>query len=201
MKTPSLLRARLAFVILAGLLGSGVESKADLISGPTQIVPSTSIEFNGGFGSIDQIADGIGLESDGPPFNGYGPNAMSGVITLDLQGTFTLFGFRLANDINIEHEGIKDFQLSFFDESDQLISTTPILTAGFGMVASQLFDLGTVAGVSRVDLNVLSVFTENVPRIEVREVAFEGVQVPEPTSVLLSGIGATAFLIFRRRKS
>lgn len=189
---------RLVLALTAAGL-SIMTAKADLISGPTQIIPSTTINFNGGFGSIEQIADGIGLEADGPPYNGYGPNAMSGVIRLDLQGTFTLYTFLLANDINVQLEGIKDFQLSFYDASNQLISTTATLTALQGQIAAQSFDLGGVTGVSRVDINVVNVFTDNVPRIEVREVAFDGIAVPEPGSILFMVLAAGLALFFRQR--
>lgn len=197
---------RQAIFLLAIFLLAGIsQSHADLITGPSQIVATTDINFNGGFGSIDQIADGIDLNTDGPPYNGYGPNATSGVITLTLQGgTYTLNDFLLANDINVGHEGVDEFQLSFYDVNNQLISTTPVLTAAAGEVPAQTFDLGTVTGVKRVDFNVISVYTSTPTRIEVREVALQGVlETPEPSGISLAALGFTVLLLagLRRKKT
>lgn len=118
----------LLFALPAGL-------QAALISGPDEISATTSIS-SGGFGSIDQIVDGIGLEADGPPFNGYGPDVQSGTITLTLLGgTYTIYDFIIANDINVMSEGVKDFTLSFYDAMDSLILTTGTFTALGGTLA------------------------------------------------------------------
>ncbi|MGC4016228.1 MAG: hypothetical protein QM755_17155 [Luteolibacter sp.] len=185
-------------------LASGVlltaSAHAALISGPTQITATTDIPFNGGFGSVDQLVDGIGLNSDGPSYNGYGPNATSGTITFTLDGVYTLYDFILANDINVQHEGPKDFTLSFYDINNQLISTTGTLTAADATVTAQTFSLGTIENVARVDFNILNVYSAEteVVRIEIREVAFNGVPVPEPSATLL-GVAGTLLVLRRRR--
>jgi hypothetical protein len=191
MKSP--LKLIFATALLAG------SSQAALISGPGQITASTTIDFAGGFGSIEQIADGVGLNVDGNPFNGYGPNASSGTITLTLNGTFTLYDFYLANDINVDREGAREFQLSFYDANDTLITTTGTLTGPLGSIPAVTYNLGEINGVSRVDFHILNVYTENLQRIEIREVAFNGIQqVPEPSAALLAGISLLAFA--RRRR-
>jgi len=176
-------------VILTVFLGSA--ARAELLLGPSFITSTTNISA-GGFGSIYEIADGIDLETDGPPFNGYGPDANSGIITLTLNGPYRIFDFLIANDINVETEGVKDFQLRFYDAADTLLHSTGTLTADYGLVEAQTFSVGGVEGVnnvSHVEFEVLNVYELSpdsaIWRIEVREVAFNGIAVPEPTTALL----------------
>jgi hypothetical protein len=179
-------------------------TEAALILGPTQISPTTSIPFNGGFGSLAQIADGIDLNTDGPPYNGYAPNATSGIVTLTLDQPYDLFSFMLANDIYVRAESVKDFRLLFYDPADGLIATSSTLTAQTGMVPSQEFSFSTVQNVKRVDFDILNVYAGDPTRIEVREVAFTGTPtaLPEPSTyaMALAGLACGGYSMLRRRK-
>lgn len=194
-------------LLLASVTAIGSAAHADLIAGPALITPSTSLSiFN--FGSqtfpVSQIADGIRAEDNA--LNGFASFDASGTITLDLNGDFDLSSFVLWNDVNVLAEGIKDFQLKFYDAGDALISTSLTLTGPVGQLSPQtyLFD-AVVRGVSKVELAVLSSNVGVVTHIEIREVAFNGtpsaVPVPAALWLLVSGVGGLGLAGRRRRVS
>jgi hypothetical protein len=174
-------------------------ASASLI-GTTDIVPSTAIGpciecLPGRVWLIGEITDGITADV-GPNFNGFsGETGVVGTIHLDLVGTFDLSGFLLWNDVNVNHEGVETFRLDFFNEANVLISSSPIYAAPVSQLAAGQYDFAsTVLGVGSVDLVVLS----NLPsafgeRIEIREVAFEGTLVPEPSTAMLLALGVAFF--------
>jgi hypothetical protein len=188
----------LAIPVAAASIAFSTAAPAALLQGPAFITPSTTLPtcgaFCGNVGSdIRQIADG-----DTSNFNGWaGANGLTGTIRLDLLGTYRIDSFSLWNDINILREGVGDFRLHFFDAADQLISTSATFTAPIGQANAGVYSFGPagISGVSRVDLEVLSLLTGGVCcRIEIREVAFNGERVvatgvPEPASLALVGLG------------
>jgi len=160
----------LAFALLA----AAGTARADVIGG-ADIVPTTTITSYTTLYPIEAIADGI--TSDASPYNGFAATPGEvGTIHLDLVGEFDLDAFRLWNDINVYLEGIKDFRLDFFDAGDVLIESSPPFVGPVGAVDPVDYSFPTVFSVSRVDLVVLSLhaFQPNGPRLEIREVAFEG---------------------------
>ena len=190
MKTPFATALALSASLAAGWVAP--PAQAALIQGPAFISASTTLPVYSGWPhNISEIADGISAD-----FNGWaGGNGLVGTIKLDLLGTFDLNSFSLWNDINILREGVGDFQLHFYDASDALISTSARHTAPISQLAAGVYNFAPVLGVSRVDLEVLTLLTGGVCcRIEIREVAFNGevsgvVQaVPEPASAALAGL-------------
>ena len=188
-------------------LAAATPASAALI-GVGDIVPTTTIGpcvecLPGRVWLITEITDGT--TADTPPnFNGFaGVTGVIGTIHLDLIGTFNLNSFLLWNDINVVHEGVETFRLHFFDEADALLSSSPILAAPISQLAAGQYDFAsTVLGVGSVDLEVLS----NLPsvhgqRIEIREVAFLGEEVPEPSTLGLSVLVFAVLGIARRRSS
>jgi hypothetical protein len=174
-------------------LSSAPSAQAAPIQGPTYIQASTSLPVYFGWPhSINEIADGISAD-----FNGWaGASGLVGTIQLDLLGTFDLTSFSLWNDLNILREGVGDFVLHYYDAADQHIGDSARFTAPVSQFAAGVYELGQVQGVSRVDLEVLSLLTGGVCcRIEIREVAFNGQAstgggtVPEPSGALLAGLG------------
>jgi hypothetical protein len=150
------------------------------VIGGSDIVPTTplSSELPQLF-PIQAIADGI--SSDAAPYNGFAAMPESvGTIHLDLLGDFDITSFTLWNDINVFQEGIETFQLHFFDASDLLLASTAALEAPFAQLDPEVYQLTEVEEVSRVDIEVLSLNPSPVygRRLEIREVQFEGVQVP-----------------------
>lgn len=194
MKTPFATALALCAALSATLTTVGLCSPAQaaLIQGPASISASTSLPtYSGWTRPISEMVDGISAD-----FNGWaGGNGLVGTIQLDLLGSFDLNSFSLWNDINILREGVGDFQLHFFDASDNLISTSARYTAPVGQFAAGVYNFASVQGVSRVDLEVLTLLTGGVCcRIEIREVAFNGERsgavqgVPEPTGAALAGL-------------
>lgn len=184
----------LATALAATALLAATPAQAALLQGPTVIQASTTLPtYFGWTRPISEIADGISAD-----FNGWaGGNGLVGTITLDLLGTYDLTSFSLWNDINILREGVGDFRLHYFDDNDALIGSSAVFTAPVSTFAAGVYALGTVQGVSRVDLEVLTLLTGGVCcRIEIREVAFNGERstggpsgVPEPGSLALAGLG------------
>jgi len=181
--------SRTTFALL--MMAAAAPAHAALIQGPTYLqastaLPACEVSTCAGYGlNINEIADGSTAD-----FNGWaGQTGLLGTIRIDLLGSFDLSSFSLWNDVNVNNEGVRSFRLDFFDELDQALGSTATLSA-ISQVGPQTYSLDAVGGVSRVDLQVLSVSG----RIEIREIAFNGeatgVQgVPEPSSLVLAGLG------------
>ncbi len=192
-------RATIALLLTAAAAAASVH--AAVLQGPAYITATTAmaaceVSTCAGFGlNINEIAD-----TSSANFNGWaGQTGLLGTIKLDLLGTFDLTSFSLWNDVNVSAEGVRTFELHFFDASDQLLGSTGTLSA-ISQFPAQVYALGTVSGVSRVDLQVLSA----AGRIEIREVAFSGEAtgtqgVPESTSLALAGLGLVLAATRRRR--
>jgi len=144
--------------------------------GGSDIVPSTTLESVSPW-TINQIADGLAVDGDTDPLNGFVSDASSGTITLDLVGDFDLNGFILSNDVNVLSEGIKDFRLDFYDSANALITSSAILVGPLGQSAPQIYTFAVVHGVSKVNLVVLNCHPTTLNRIEIREVAFLGTRI------------------------
>ncbi len=186
---------------LACLLGGAASANAAPITlhGSAYILPSTSLLPCGltcsGLGTnLLEIAD-----DDTSNANGWaGENGATGIIRLDLLGgSYDIDSFSLWNDIIINHEGVGDFKLHFYDPSDQLIGSSAVYTALDGQQAAGVYSFAAVQNVARVDLEVLTLLaTGNCCRIEIREVAFTA--VPEPSWLGMSALGVVALLGWRR---
>ncbi len=200
-------RALRLCVLIVGAACAGPVAALTL-QGATFIAPSTTIPtcgaICGGFGSnILEIADG-----NTSNFNGWaGADNQVGTIKLDLLGNFDLTSFSLWNDINVFHEGVGDFRLRFYNATNALLSTSSTFTAPDGQFAAGVYNFASVANVSRVDLEVLTLLTGGVCcRIEIREVAFQGqnsTAVPElgTWALMLGGFGLAGAMLRRRSRS
>jgi hypothetical protein len=195
-------------IALSGLLVAQ-PAAAVLLQGPAYVQATTDLPacggVCGGFGSdINQIAD-----SDTSNFNGWaGADGLVGTIKLDLLATYDITSFSLWNDINVLREGVGDFQLHFYDDSDTFISSSLRYTAPISTFDAGSYSFAAVQGVSRVDLEVLTLLTGGVCcRIEIREVAFNGDPssvgaIPEPSTyaLMLLGLGAVGGYARRNRR-
>ena len=176
----------------------GMDAHAATTVGFSNITPSTSLPAEGGY-PLSEIVDGV----TGSIANGFVSNNV-GVITFTFDQDYDLSSFILWNDVNVNAEGIDDFQLRFYDSTNSQI-TVPFSTdyvGPLGQVAPEEYVfISGVSNVRRVDLEVLTTqfnFAGPVPRIEIREVDF-GV-VPEPSSILLLGVSSIAFMLRHSRK-
>jgi hypothetical protein len=187
---------RLTTFGVAAAAASLVGTASAAVIQTTQISASTTLGQYVYF-SIDQMHDGI--VSDAPPYNGYasGFGVVSGRITLTLDQSYDLSGFSLWNDINIASQGVRTFTLSFEDAAGATLATTPILSA-VSQFPAQVFNFATVAGVKRVQMDVLT----SSLQIEIREVTFNGdvSVVPEPgaLALMLAGLAAVGGVVRRR---
>lgn len=203
------LRATVCAALLVVTIPSA--AAALTIQGASFITPSTTIpgcsfaECNVFGSNILAIADGVSTD-----FNGWaGASGQIGTIKLDLAGNFDLSSFSLWNDININREGVGDFRLRFYDAADSFLGLSSTFTAPIGQSAPGVYSLAPVSNVSRVDLEVLTLLTGGACcRIEIREVAFEGVNsgavnapIPEPGTwaLMLGGFGVAGAMLRRRR--
>ncbi|NCW27090.1 MAG: hypothetical protein EBV83_02140, partial [Verrucomicrobia bacterium] len=143
----------------------------NLISGSAKITATTTIPLNGGIGAINQIVDGLDLNSDGT--GGFGPNYSIGTITLTFDQPYDLTSFLLANGINSSGDGIAPFSLAFYNSAGGVILQKDGLNAANWVATAQEFNFSSpILGVKRVDLKILDVHSN---RIEIREVAFRSV--------------------------
>ncbi len=176
-----------AAVLACCLSAFAVPAMAQNIKGPAQIVSVTSTIPNGNASfPLTQINDNIIV--NGPQHNGFQgvdqPNpAHIGTITFTLDKSYDLDQAWLWNDINVRAEGVSSYSLRFFDASNNLIHTTGPMSI-VPQVPPHITAL-TVGNVKKVELVVHSVFTlpnTFARRVEIREVAFNGVvtEVPVP---------------------
>lgn len=156
---------------------------AQNIMGATKIVSVTSTIPNGDATfPLTQINDGI--TSNGP-HNGFQgvdqPNPLHlGTITFVLDQSYDLNAAYLWNDINVRAEGVGSYTLRFFDAANNLVGTVGPINTLATQVLPQITPL-TVGNVKRVEMVIHSI--QNYPntyarRVEIREVAFNGVPTP-----------------------
>ncbi len=192
------------FFLAAVLVLTASGAQATMIIGGGDIVASTELPvFTDPVGTfpVEEIADGI--SSDTYPYNGFASTSSSGTITLELVSEYNLHSFLLWNDVNVGQEGIKDFSLMFFDGAGALIPLgfSANFSAPVGQTVSEEFIFGEVVpGVGRVDLVVLNSHPGTFNQIEIREVAFTGTVIPEPSTALLMGLGLTGLAAKGRRR-
>ncbi|NDA10693.1 MAG: hypothetical protein EBZ07_07615, partial [Verrucomicrobia bacterium] len=159
----------------------------NLISGPTKITATTTIPpSRGDVGTVDQIVDGIDLNSDGT--NGFSPNSSTGVIKLTLDKAYDLESFILANGINGSGDGINPFKLVFRNSAGGVILEKDGLNAtGSGGPAQEFNFSSPILGVKQVELEIFDVFFS---RIEIREVAFRSVPATDSVTKTTPTISA-----------
>lgn len=175
-----LVRRGLLLPLFAALISAASTPAHSVPIAGAAITPSTTLANSGAGFTIDEIADGI--TSDVSPFNGFAAiPGQVGTIRLALDAAYSLSSFVLWNDINVFQEGIKDFRLDFFDSGDSFVGSTAVLSAPISAVAPTTFPFPTVHGIARVDLVVLTLHPSTCcgPRLEIREVAFNG-ELPTP---------------------
>ena len=169
-------------------------------SSAVPLVGGTHFVFTSGGGGLQTSGDPANT-ADGQSLNGGFSDQTIGVqyrfppSTLPITFTYTftqvvdVFGdFTLHNGWDIQNQGINQFTLTFFDSSQTQIGIPFGGSAPNVAPTAVSFALGTTyAGAKTVELTVTSVHSGE---IEFREVAFEGVVVPEPALMALLGLSA-----------
>lgn len=170
--------------------------QATVIS-PVSILSNSVGEFSptGAFAAA-RIIDGSGLPAnfDENSLHATGGDfawssssgSTTGTMRFDLGTSFDLKSFVLWNNTGGsggDTEGVQNFQLSFFDENENLLQTSSVLTATDDISIPQNFLFSTVNDVRLVDFEILS--NHGHPSfVGVQEVAFT-TAVPEPSSIIL----------------
>lgn len=176
-----------AAVLACCLSAFAVPAMAQNIKGPAQIISVTSTIPNGNATfPLTQINDNVTTNGPHNGFQGVDqPNpAHIGTITFTLDKSYDLDQAWLWNDINVRAEGVDRYILRFFDASNNLIQTSGPLSTVAGQVLPHVTPL-SVSGVKKVEMVIQSVLVRPntfARRVEIREVAFNGVvtEVPVP---------------------
>ena len=194
--TYAALRAGTTTTSIRNIITLAVIASAGVVNAQTSITPasiSTSITGSGGR-PASQMIDG-----DATKFNGFtATGGELGSFDLTFAGAYDIISFELWNDYGTElGHGIRDFSVEFFNGSNSLGSYLATASAGnSGNTIPQSFDLGAGYNhVTKATLNVTSAYTN----IQVRELAFTGTQVPEPSSAILL-ITASLGIAARRKR-
>ena len=166
---------------------------AQNIMGPTKIVSVTSTIPNGNpTFPLTQINDGITTNGPHNGFQGVDqPNPLHiGTIVFTLDQSYDLNAAYLWNDINVRAEGVGSYTLRFFDAANNLVGTVGPINTAAGQILPQITPL-TIGNVKRVEMVIHSI--QNLPntyarRVEIREVAFNGVPTPPvPQPIPMAG--------------
>jgi hypothetical protein len=175
------INSALAMIYICLLEAAEAPTFAQTIQGPVQIIDAKSTIRGGStVYTLPQIRDGI--SSDNAPFNGFqGRQTSLGKITFILNGHYDLTAFYLWNDVNVRAEGVRDFNLVFL-RSNGLTNTVVARKNGNlanpGITSAQVFSFPKINDVSSIEMVITSVHNGRRtyrPRVEIREVAFDGV--------------------------
>ena len=178
----------------ASVLVFASESQAIPILGDTHFVFTSGGDGNETSGDPANTADGqfanggfsdqsIGVQYRFPPSMLPITFTYTFAQAVDVSGDFTLH-----NGWDVQNQGIDQFSLTFFDTAHLQIGTSFVDNAPNTAPTATSFALGTTyAGAKTVELTVASVHSGE---IEFREIAFEGVVVPEPAAIALLGLAS-----------
>ena len=174
-----------AALLACCLSAFSVPAMAQNIIGPAKIVSVTSTIPNGSTSfPLTQINDTITTNGPHNGFQGVDqPNpAHVGTITFTLDQSYDLDAAYLWNDINVRAEGVGRYTLKFYDASNALVGTVGPLSTVPGQVPAHITPLtmGNVKKVEMVVHTVLSLPNTFARRVEIREVAFNGVKAELP---------------------
>ncbi len=173
---------------LAILMTSAIlsPSAAQNIMGPTKIVSVTSTIPSTNSAAFPLAATHDGQTASNAIFmSGFvgsqGNMSAPGMISFTLDQEYDLTAAYLWNDVRMSTGAVGDYTYRFYNASNTLISTSTTFSSGPSQAAPQVNNLGNVAGVKRVELVILSLQSlgnSSVPRVEIREVAFNGTPTP-----------------------
>jgi len=129
------------------------------------------------FFPLSQINDGI--TDDLPPnYNGFITRTSSPVIEFQLGGNYDLYGMSLWNDVNVREEGVKDFTLTFYDDSNTVIGTY----TGDAPIVSELDAEDYIFDVVNVNRIEMAMTAKDSFGVEIRELKLFGRPAEVPTS-------------------
>lgn len=136
----------------------------------SEFTPSTDlipVNADYGFYPLIEINDGNTNPGGPPTDNGFVTDSPNGSILFTFDRDRIIEGFLLWNDVNVGNEGVRLFNLQFFDSNDIEIGSTAFFNA-YSEVQVQEYVFGRYEAVRSVKMNI----AESSWRIEIREVAF-----------------------------
>ncbi len=161
--------------------------------------------------TLEKLTDSI-MHVNPANQNGFASNQHHGIITLTLDKPYDITAFKLWNSFIIGEDGVKSFELYFYDENGQQIAHHPLYNTTPGKVDANTYNFAPVKNVKQVNLQINDVVVMfGWTEIKIREIAFEGTVTAKtpnlpPLWFLLGGafvlvMGALLLLGNRRSKS
>lgn len=184
----SVARVLPALAVVIAVVNGGTASAAPIGGSQILSVTTTATIVNSVGGSTNPAAllDGDISGASGT-FVELHVNQLPGALfRFEFDAMYDVEEFKLWNDRGAPDSGIDGFRLHFLDDQQTLIGSTGVLNASAihrgNNTTAEVFSFGKYRGVKYAELEILSGLTQS--HVQVREIAFCGDRVPEPSAVV-----------------